>query len=241
MKILIHNKLFFLVGILSLISLPISGQQKSFVQTGLASFYANKFEGRTTSNGEIYFHEKKTAAHPTLPFGSIIKVTNLENNKVVVVRINDRGPFVEGRIIDLSQSAAKELSFIEKGLTKVKIEVIASTEDIPDVVPDIAIKTAEPRYYKLEVSVAIPLGKGVQIGSFRNDENVFRLAERLKSKYSEEVFVEPAEVNGQRVYRVIVGNSTNETNLQKLKSKLAIEYLDCFIVTYKNKSIKSFI
>jgi rare lipoprotein A len=214
-------------------AIPAVSQQKSFEQNGIASFYADKFEGRTTSNGEIYFHDKKTAAHPTLAFGSIVKVTNLENNKFVVVRINDRGPFIAGRIIDLSQSAAKDLGFIEKGIVKVKIEVIASTDDVPDLVPDIAIKSNEPRYYKIDVSLAIPSGKGVQIGSFKNDENVFRLAERLKSKYSEEVFIEPAEVNGQRVYRVIVGNSTNEAHLQKLKSKLATEYPDCFIVIYK--------
>ncbi|OFX88082.1 MAG: hypothetical protein A2W99_10965 [Bacteroidetes bacterium GWF2_33_16] len=223
----------FICGFFVLLAALSFGQQKGFEQTGIASFYANKFEGRTTSNGEIYFHDKKTAAHPTLPFGSIVKVTNLENNKFVVVRINDRGPFIVGRIIDLSQSAAKELGFIEKGVVKVKIVVIASTEDMPDIVPDIAVKTNEPRYYKIDVSVAIPAGKGVQIGSFKNDENVFRLAERLKSKYSEEVFVETAEVNGQRVYRVIVGNSVNEIHLQKLKSKLATEYLDCFIVKYK--------
>lgn len=216
-----------------MIAIPAVSQQKAFEQTGIASFYADKFEGKTTSNGEIYFHDKKTAAHSTLPFGSIVKVTNLENNKFVVVRINDRGPFIAGRIIDLSQSAAKDLGFIEKGVVKVKLEVIASTDDVPDLVPDIAIKSNEPRYYKIDVSIAIPSGKGVQIGSFKNDENVFRLAERLKSKYSEEVFIETAEVNGQRVYRVILGNTTNETHLQKLKSKLAIEYPDCFIVTYK--------
>ncbi|MGE0090887.1 MAG: septal ring lytic transglycosylase RlpA family protein [Bacteroidales bacterium] len=218
---------------LNFLSVIAVGQQKPFEQTGIASFYANKFEGRTTSNGEIYFHDKKTAAHPTLAFGSIVKVTNLENNKFVVVRINDRGPFIAGRIIDLSKSAAKNLGFIEKGVVKVKIEVIASTDDMPDLVPEIDLKSNKPIYYKIDVSVAIPSGKGVQIGSFKNDENVFRLAERLKSKYSEEVFIETAEVNGQRVYRVIVGNSANEAHLQKLKSKLAIEYPDCFIVTYK--------
>jgi len=229
-----HKKLVILIsGFFILIATPIFGQQKAFEQTGVASFYSDKFEGRTTSNGEIYFHDKKTAAHPKLAFGSIVKVTNLENNKFVVVRINDRGPFITGRIIDLSRSAAKDLGFIDKGVVKVKLEVIASTEDMPDIVPDMAVKTTEPRYYKIDVSVAIPSGKGVQIGSFKNDENVFRLAERLKSKYNEEVFIEPAEIKGQRVYRVIVGNTTNEPHLQKLKSKLATEYLDCFIVTYK--------
>ena len=106
--------------------------QNNYVKTGIASFYADKFEGKQTANGEIYYHVKKTAAHRTLPFGSIVKVTNLENNKYVVVRINDRGPFVDDRIIDLSKSAAKELDFIDKGLAQVRIELIASTNDLPN-------------------------------------------------------------------------------------------------------------
>lgn len=218
--------LFFLSGL-------VYSQQKAFEQTGVASFYADKFEGRTTANGEIYFHDKKTAAHQTLPFGSIVKVTNLVNNKFTVVRINDRGPYVNNRIIDLSASAAKELEFIENGIVKVKLELITSTNDIPDIIPEAISNHNEPRYYKIDVSVTIPTGKGVQIGSFKNDENVFRLAERLKSKYNEEIYIEPAMVNNQRVYRVIVGNYSNELHLQKLKNKLAVEYPDCFVTTYK--------
>ena len=218
--------LFFLSGL-------VYSQQEAFEQTGVASFYADKFEGRTTANGEIYFHDKKTAAHQTLPFGSIVKVTNLVNNKFTVVRINDRGPYVNNRIIDLSASAAKELEFIENGIVKVKLELIASTNDIPDIIPEAISNHNEPHYYKIDVSVTIPTGKGVQIGSFKNDENVFRLAERLKSKYNEEIYIEPAIVNNQRVYRVIVGNYNNELHLQKLKNKLTVEYPDCFVTTYK--------
>ena len=221
-----------IVLILFLFSFISYSQQKAFEQSGVASYYANKFEGRTTANGEIYFHDKKTAAHQSLPFGSIVKVTNLSNNKFTVVRINDRGPFVNNRIIDLSASAAKELGFYEKGLVKVKLELIASTNDVPDF---ISVKTnhVEPQYYKIDVSVTIPAGKGIQIGSFKNDENVFRLAERLKSKYNEEIYIEPAMHNNQRVYRVIIGNYTIESQLQKLKTKLALEYPDCFIIKYK--------
>ncbi|WP_066632132.1 septal ring lytic transglycosylase RlpA family protein [Labilibacter marinus] len=93
-------------------------------EKGKASYYADKFEGRKTASGEIYQHQLKTAAHKTLPFGTKVKVTNLANNKSVVVKINDRGPFIKGRIIDLSKSAASEIDGVLPGIIDVKIEVI---------------------------------------------------------------------------------------------------------------------
>ncbi|MFC2104040.1 septal ring lytic transglycosylase RlpA family protein [Bacteroidota bacterium] len=206
--------------------------QNSYSKTGIASFYADKFEGRQTANGEIYYHAKRTAAHQTLPFGSIVKVTNLENNKYVVVRINDRGPFVDNRIIDLSKSAAKELDFIGKGLAKVRIELIASTDDLPDNSP-MANQKQTKEYYKVNVDVVSPNGKGVQIGSYKNDENVFRLVEQLKKKYNEQVFIEVATVKKQKVYRIIIGNYNSNDQLEALKQKLSKEFKGCFIVTFK--------
>lgn len=91
---------------------------------GIASYYAHKFHGRTTASGEEYDMYDLTAAHPNLPFGTVVKVTNLENGKSVKVRINDRGPFVEGRIIDLSYKAAQKIDMIEKGLVEVSVEII---------------------------------------------------------------------------------------------------------------------
>ena len=88
---------------------------------GIASYYADFYEGRTTANGEKFRQNKITAAHKTLPFGTIVKVTNLANNKTVVVRINDRGPYIKGRIIDLTKAAAKEIDMIGAGISKVKI------------------------------------------------------------------------------------------------------------------------
>ncbi len=93
-------------------------------EKGKASYYADKLEGRKTASGEIYYHHLKTAAHRTLPFGTMVRVTNLDNKKSVVVKINDRGPFIKGRIIDLSKSAAKEIGGVLKGIVEVKIEVI---------------------------------------------------------------------------------------------------------------------
>jgi rare lipoprotein A len=93
---------------------------------GKASFYADQFHGRKTASGETFNMDKLTAAHPSLPFGTRVRVTNLLNGKDVIVRINDRGPFVKGRIIDLSISAAKVIGLIKSGTTQVKLEAIRS-------------------------------------------------------------------------------------------------------------------
>jgi rare lipoprotein A len=91
---------------------------------GIASYYADDFHGKQTSNGEVFDMNALTAAHRTFPFGTKVRVTNLENNKIVVVRINDRGPFKEGRMMDLSMGAAKELDLIRTGTARVRLEVL---------------------------------------------------------------------------------------------------------------------
>ena len=91
---------------------------------GVASYYAQDFQGKQTSNGEIFDMNAFTAAHRTFPFGTKVRVTNLENNKTVVVRVNDRGPFKEGRIMDLSMGAAKEIDLIRTGTARVRLEVL---------------------------------------------------------------------------------------------------------------------
>jgi len=99
-------------------------QTKPYQQTGEASYYAQSFAGQETANGEIYDPEKMTAAHRNLPFGTELKVTNLENEKSVNVTINDRGPYNRRRIIDLSRAAAEELNFIEEGEAQVRLKVV---------------------------------------------------------------------------------------------------------------------
>jgi len=117
---------FVIVVILFLVSchhktIPSVSDHQNCNQTGMASYYADKFNGRKTANGETFDESKLTAAHKTLPFGTIVKVTNLTNNKSVIVRVNDRGPFVAGRIIDLSKAAAKKINLIEAGVVKVSV------------------------------------------------------------------------------------------------------------------------
>ncbi len=100
--------------------------KKARVTEGRASFYADQFHGRKTASGETFNREKLTAAHPFLPFGTWVRVTNLRNGKDVIVRINDRGPFVKGRIIDLSRGAAKEIGLTQAGTARVKLEALSS-------------------------------------------------------------------------------------------------------------------
>lgn len=94
------------------------------VMYGKASYYGSEFEGRSTANGDTFSNREYTAAHKSLPFGSIVKVTNLANNQTVIVRINDRGPYAAGRVIDLSRKAAEELDMIRAGVIDVKIELL---------------------------------------------------------------------------------------------------------------------
>ena len=103
-------------------SSDVGGSGTLHTETGLASYYADKLNGHATASGESYASNKNTAAHKKLPFGTLVKVTNTVNNKSVIVRINDRGPFVPGRIIDLSKSAATAIGMIGAGVVKVTIQ-----------------------------------------------------------------------------------------------------------------------
>lgn len=116
----------FLKGLLLFSFIFIGSQQIAFSQseTGLASWYGPGLQANTTAGGEVFDMNKLTAAHPSLPFNTRVKVTNLKNKKSVIVRINDRGPFIKKRIIDVSMEAARQLDIIHSGVAKVSIEVL---------------------------------------------------------------------------------------------------------------------
>src|SRR5687767_4070371 len=174
------------------------------VQTGKASFYADKFEGVFTASGEKYKHNKLTGAHKTLPFGTKVRVTNLENDKSVEVIINDRGPYVEDRIIDLSREAAEQLAFINKGLADVKLEVVdagdGKTKEQPMRTID-QVTVEEKEFYEFEISRLKPKkGFGVQIGMYLELVNLMRLADNLKNSYQKQVRVQVKIINGVKYY-----------------------------------------
>lgn len=117
-------RLFLAAAVLGGLATPAVAARPGQVQTGIASYYHDSLHGRRTANGEIYNRNRITAAHRHLPMGTKVRVTDKRSGRSVDVRINDRGPFVRGRVIDLSRAAASELGIIRRGITPVKVEVL---------------------------------------------------------------------------------------------------------------------
>jgi rare lipoprotein A len=107
---------------------PVRAERKNSVQVGLASWYGHPHHGRVAASGQVYDMNGLTAAHRTLPFGTVVRVQNLRNNRTVKVEINDRGPFIPGRIIDLSRAAARALRMEQAGLTRVRITIVKTPD-----------------------------------------------------------------------------------------------------------------
>lgn len=206
---------------------------KSQVQTGKASFYADKFEGSPTASGEKYKHSKLTAAHKTLPFGTKLKVTNLANNETVEVVVNDRGPFVENRIIDLSKSAAEKLGFVNKGVADVKLEVIDAGDGRgKQVVPVDHVVVEEKEFYDFDVSRLEPKGYAVQIGTYQELVNLIRLADNLKNSYKKKVSVQVKLVNGIKYYSILIGQFSSHDKAQDLLNEIKPKFPDAFIADF---------
>lgn len=215
-------------------------------QEGLASYYADKFVGRKTANGERYHHAKKTAAHPKLPFGTIVQVTNLENSKHVVVRINDRGPFKQGRIIDLSRSAAEALDFVDKGLVKVRVEVVGSLDDFEkpqkqqnQSIQQEQVDVSEGRkkdgkvptaLYKVNISSQKVEGFCVQLGSFQTLTSVMHLIDNLPASYKQKVVLQVERHPNGEIFKVLIGPVASRFAAEDAKSKLKPAFPGCFIV-----------
>lgn len=174
---------------------------EGYREEGTASWYGADFHGRKTSNGEIYDMHDMTAAHKTLPMNVYVQVTNKANGRRSVVRINDRGPFVRGRIIDLSYAAAKELEVVGPGTAPVVVETLGYRE--------VAATGSAPVYRQPVSYDAGPFT--VQVGAFTIYQNAERLAGELQAAYGAATTVE-GWVGGKKFYRVRVGlyNSLNE-------------------------------
>ena len=168
---------------------------KGFVQKGKASWYGKKFHGYHTSNGEIYDMYSMSAAHKTLPLPTYARVTNLDNGKSIIVKINDRGPFHEDRIIDLSYAAASKLGILAKGTGNVKIEAIDPTVKIPQ--------------------------KFLQMGVFEKEHSAKKMATRLRSIAKDHpVIIKSKNRSTGRMFHVHIGPINDETVIDDLKSVL---------------------
>lgn len=204
------------------------------VQTGKASFYADKFEGSPTASGEKYRKGKLTGAHKSLPFGTKVRVTNLGNNQTVEVVINDRGPYVDGRIIDVSRAAAEKLGFVNQGLAEVKIEVLdAGDGKVSDPARTIDHVTVdEKEFYDFEISRLNPKGFGVQIGTYQELVNLMRLSENLKNSYKKQVTVQVKIINGVKYYGLILGQFPTRAKAEAFREELKNKFPDAFIIEF---------
>lgn len=165
------------------------------VQYGVASWYGGEFHGRPTSSGEVYDMFQLTCAHNSLPLGTVVLVTNLENGRSVELKVNDRGPFVKSRIIDVSYAAARMLGMWEKGTAKVKVEWVGAP----------LIEQVE-RFH-------------LQVGSFSDETKAQDLAERLKRSF-DNVFVATVETQTQKYHRVRIGPFESKEAALPLAAKM---------------------
>ena len=187
------------------------GSAQGYVERGIASWYGTKFNGRATSSGEIYDICAFTAAHKTLPLPSFARVTNLDNGRSVIVRVNDRGPFHSGRIIDLSYAAASRLGVDKTGTARVEVRAITDGQEATGPAPVVVASpasspTSSPAPPAFEPSPRATGGpQRIQVGSFSDKDNARRLADRLGDAGIDNVDLDHADVNGRDVWRVRVG------------------------------------
>lgn len=204
------------------------------IQTGKASFYADKFDGKPTASGEKYRHNKLTGAHKTLPFGTIVRITNVANNESVEVTINDRGPYVDDRIIDLSKAAAEKLGFVSQGLAEVKLEVIdpgdGKTSDPARTIDNVTVD--EKEFYEFKIERSKPKGFAVQIGTYQELVNLMRLSDNLKNSYQKEVTVQVKILNGVKYYSLLLGQFSSRQKAELFRSELIKKFPGSFIVEF---------
>jgi rare lipoprotein A len=165
-----------------------------YTETGIASWYGHPYHGRAAANGEVYDMEKMTAAHRTLPFDTWVRVRNLSNRKQVEVRITDRGPFIDGRIIDLSRAAARDIDLLIPGVAKVRLEIIAAPT---------MVKGGQ---------------YGVQVGAFQEKGNAERLRREMERRFG------PARlVAWHGMWRVVVGSEATLEAANALAERVRID------------------
>jgi rare lipoprotein A len=181
-----------------------------YSEQGIASWYGNPFHGRATSCGETYDMFQMTAAHKLLPMQTMVRVTNLDNGRSLVVRVNDRGPFVAGRIIDLSYAAALQLGSANKGTAPVLVETLGG-------VPGATDGNLPGLFY-------------VQVGAFQVKDNAEALLARIRTQGYAQSRIQYAEVGGERFWRVQAGTFNGLATAKDAHGKLLRLYPSSFIL-----------
>ena len=191
-------------------------------ETGIASWYGTKFHGKKTANGERYDMYAMSAAHKTLPLPTLVRVTNLDNGRSAVVRVNDRGPFVKSRVIDLSYAAAKSLGYDNAGTAPVRVEVLSNSMAASSkayrpasrpkaIAPPPVIKT--PRATTTAMATARHGAMYIQLGAFSSQTNANRLMRELQSEYPS-VAIYARNGGYAEIYRVRIGPYDDEKSIE---------------------------
>jgi peptidoglycan lytic transglycosylase len=189
---------------------------KGYAETGISSWYGLKFHGELTSNGEHYNMYDFSAAHKTLPLPSYVKVTNIDNGRELIVRVNDRGPFHDDRIIDLSYAAAIRLGFQDKGTARVRLETIA-----PDAPVTSSTGLLQGSSKGASPSSADRLASFVQVAAFSSKGSAEAMSSRIEGELGiSSVFVAQAENSPKPLYRVRIGPFDNESEARRTVDKL---------------------
>ena len=241
---------FFLIN-----TLTCSLAQSQVQEKGYASYYGKEFQGRKTASGERYDMKSYSAAHRTLPFGTIIKVTRTGSNSFVYVKVNDRGPFSKKRVIDVSRKAADKLDLISDGVALVVVEVMSGSADSliklnevdPTYVYDGTVKDSVHvantkqiqwelvklnRIYNINAESQSPQGYGVQVLSISDINKMKSEVDSLYKKGFEKIFIEPAYVGDKKSFRILVGQFKERSQATNDKIKLESLGYNGFVKKY---------
>lgn len=199
--------------------------EPGYEQTGTASWYGPDFHGRQTASGDVYDQDGLTAAHPTLPLNSLVQVTNLENNREIIVRVNDRGPFVNDRLIDLSRGGATALGFQPNGTTRVHVRYLGPAPrqyGEQSIAPAAAVTAQAEPVMRRSAPAPAPVPAGafvVQVGAFSDLSNAHRVRAAVES--AGQVLVEPRETAHGEVFRVRVGGYGSRAEAEAARRQIA--------------------
>ncbi len=194
---------------------------ESYDEIGIASWYGPGFHGKKTANGETYNQRALTAAHKTLPLPSLVRVTNLENGRSAVLMVNDRGPYADNRIIDLSMKSAEILGIKEKGLAEVRVQYLADESNKMHTELKLnSQKIKEIARHKNRIQNLRNLDEGIyiQLAAFKNEINAKRLLNQVKNHAN--AHIQLVKVDDEEFFRVNIGPFENDLEAQKEKTKI---------------------
>jgi len=210
----------FILGLLA----SLHGIAQDTLQIGKATVYSAKFEGHHTASGEIYHPQRLTAAHASLPLQSLVKVTNLQNNQSVSVKINDRMGYMPDHIIRLSKAAAKKLHMQENSVVYARITPLGEAT-IPQYAPDTTkLKAPAPNsgLFSMGIRPVYRNGYGIQVGLFKNIESLKRRMKKLQFGWNDNILVFIGQQDGETIFKAILGPFDTRYKAEAFKSNLPV-------------------